>query len=159
MEAMMAGTPTIASAIGGLQDQMGFLVDGEPFGVEHLSEEVPSNSTGLISKEYGKWTYPLWPQVTLQGSPMTPYIYDSRVSIPSIKEGLRWWFEMNPEQRKTCGLAGREWAINNGFTSEAMASEMAKSINICLDNFKPRKRFTLVNTSMKQPEYPSGVLA
>jgi glycosyltransferase involved in cell wall biosynthesis len=159
MEAMMAGTPTIASAIGGLQDQMGFLVDGEPFGVEHLSEEVPSNSTGLISKEYGKWTYPLWPQVTLQGSPMTPYIYDSRVSITSIKEGLRWWFEMTPEQRKTCGLAGREWAIENGFTSEDMASEMAKSINICLDNFKPRKRFTLVNTSMKQPEYPSGVLA
>ena len=159
MEAMMAGTPTIASVIGGLQDQMGFLVDGKPFGIQHLSEEVPSNSTGLISTDWGKWTYPLWPQVTLQGSPMTPYIYDSRVSISSIKKGLAHWFEMGPERRKICGLAGREWAIENGFTAKSMCNEMTKSINTCLENFKPRRRFTLVNTNKNKFKYPTGVLA
>jgi len=159
MEAMMAGTPTIASVIGGLQDQMGFLVDGEPFNVTHLSEDIPSNSTGEISEDYGKWVYPLWPQVTLQGSPMTPYIYDSRVAIPSITAGLKHWFDMTPGQRKYCGLAGRKWAIENGFTAKGMSDAMANSINTCLENFKPRKRFTLIDTSKSLIEYPTGVLA
>ena len=76
MESLMAGTPTIATVIGGLQDQMGFKVNGEELNVNHLTENIPSNSTGKLSKEHGEWTYPLWPQMNLQGSPQTPYIYD-----------------------------------------------------------------------------------
>ena len=159
MESLMAGTPTIATVLGGLQDQMGFLVDGKELTVEHFTEEIPSNSTGHISKDYGKWTYPLWPQVALQGSPMTPYIYDSRADIKSIREGLTWWFKMSRDERKLCGLAGREWAIENGFNAKGMSDAMANSINTCLDNFTPRSSFTLINTNNVKPVYPTGTLA
>ena len=159
MESLMAGTPTIATVLGGLQDQMGFLVDGKELTVEHFTEEIPSNSTGHISKDYGKWTYPLWPQVALQGSPMTPYIYDSRADIKSIREGLTWWFKMTRDERKLCGLAGREWAIENGFNAKGMSDAMASSINTCLDNFIPRSSFTLINTNNTKPVYPTGTLA
>lgn len=159
MESLMAGTPTIATVLGGLQDQMGFLVDGKPMSVEHFTEEIPSNSTGKISKDYGKWTYPLWPQIALQGSPMTPYIYDSRADIKSIREGLTWWFKMTRDERKLCGLAGREWAIENGFNAKGMSDAMASSINTCLANFTPRASFTLVNTNNINPVYPTGTLA
>ena len=159
MESLMAGTPTIATVLGGLQDQMGFLVDGKELTVEHFTEEIPSNSTGHISKDYGKWTYPLWPQVALQGSPMTPYIYDSRADIKSIREGLTWWFKMTRDERKLCGLAGREWAIENGFNAKGMSDAMANSINTCLDNFTPRSSFTLINTNNVKPVYPTGTLA
>ena len=159
MESLMAGTPTIATVLGGLQDQMGFLVDGKELTVEHFTEENPSNSTGKISKDYGKWVYPLWPQVALQGSPMTPYIYDSRADISSIRDGLSWWFKMSRDERKLCGLAGREWAIENGFNAKGMSDAMANSINTCLDNFTPRSSFTLINTNNVKPVYPTGTLA
>ena len=158
MESLMAGTPTIATVVGGLQDQMGFTVDGDPFNVKHLTGEIPSNSTGQISSEYGKWTYPLWPQMNLQGSPMTPYIYDSRVSIESIEKGFEWWYAMTRDQRAECGAAGREWSINNGFSAEGMCESMVKSIDTCFDNWQPRRRFTLINTDINTVTYPDGVL-
>ena len=159
MESMMTGTPTIATVIGGLQDQMGFITeDGEPFDVTHLSVDKPSNSTGEISKDWGKWTFPLWPQMNLQGSPMTPYIYDSRVSIDQISKGLDWWYQMGKEKREVCGLAGREWAIANGFTAKSMCFEMVKSIDKCLETWTKAKPFTIINTDVKPIKYPDGVL-
>jgi len=159
MESLMAGTPTIATVVGGLQDQMGFINNnGEPFSVSDLTEEVPSNSTGEISKEWGKWTYPLWPQLNLQGSPLTPYIYDSRVSVKSITKGLRWWHDMSKEDREMCGIEGRNWSIENGFSSEGMCQSMVESIDGCFKNWKPRKKFILINTDVDEQSYPDGVL-
>ena len=159
MESLMAGTPTIATVVGGLQDQMGFINNnGEPFSVSDLTEEVPSNSTGEISKEWGKWTYPLWPQLNLQGSPLTPYIYDSRVSVNSITKGLRWWHDMSKEDREMCGIEGRNWSIENGFSSEGMCQSMVESIDGCFKNWKPRKKFILINTDVDEQSYPDGVL-
>ena len=159
MESLMAGTPTIATVVGGLQDQMGFITgDGEPFSVKDLTADIPSNSTGEISRDWGKWVYPLWPQMNLQGSPMTPYIYDSRPSVKDITEGFKWWYNMSVEDRKTCGLEGREWSIENGFSSEGMCQAMIKSIDGCFDNWTPREKFILINTDVEDKVYPGGVL-
>ena len=160
MEAIMTGTPTIATVVGGLQDQMGFITkDGEPFNVKHLTEDIPSNSTGEISEDFGKWVYPLWPQMNLQGSPMTPYIYDSRVNVTDITEGLMHWYEMGKEQRQICGEEGRKWAIENNFTSEGMCDAMSKSIDTIFETWVPRKKFTLINMNeYTSPVYPDGAL-
>ena len=137
MESLMAGTPTIATVLGGLQDQMGFKVNGEEFKVEHLTEELPSNSTGEISTDHGEWTLPLWPQMNLQGSPATPYIYDSRASVSQIANQLKVWYDLGREERKRRGKVGREWAIKNGFTNKGMSESMMKSIEKCFETFKP----------------------
>tara|TARA_R110002012_G_scaffold39333_1_gene108893 strand:- start:14781 stop:16181 length:1401 start_codon:yes stop_codon:yes gene_type:complete len=158
MEAMMSGIPTIASVIGGLQDQMGFTVNGRPIGTEDFTEEIPSNSTGKISREHGEWVYPLWPQVTLQGSPATPYIYDSRISIDQITRGLKYWYDMGSEIRNEKGLAGRTWAINNKFTAKGMAEAMINSINTCLETWESRENFVLIDASVPPLKSPSGVL-
>lgn len=158
MEAMMSGLPTIASVIGGLQDQMGFTIDGRPMGIEDFTVEIPSNSTGKISKEHGEWVYPLWPQITLQGSPATPYIYDSRVSMDQITKGLKYWYEMGRDLRNKKGQSGRAWAIENKFTAKGMAEAMTNSIGICLDTWTPRKNFELLDASTPINQPPSGVL-
>jgi len=158
MEGIMSGLPTIASVIGGLQDQMGFTINDRQIGVEDFTAEIPSNSTGKMSKEHGEWVYPLWPQVALQGSPATPYIYDSRVSTDQISKGLKYWYEMGSEIRKEKGLIGRTWAIKNKFTAKGMTEAMTNSINICLDTWEPRKNFELIDTSINTPKAPSGVL-
>ena len=157
MESMMAGTPTIATVLGGLQDQMGFKVDGKEFSINHLTADVPTNSTGEISTEHGEWTLPLWPQLNMQGSPQTPYIYDSRPSVSQITNQLKVWYDMGREERKRRGMLGREWAIKNGFTMEGMSKAMIDSINGCFENWKPKDRFELINMSKYEyPKYPDG---
>ena len=157
MESIMAGTPTIATVIGGLQDQMGFKVDGKELSVDHFTDKIPSNSTGKISKEHGSWTYPLWPNMSLQGSPMTPYIYDSRPVIDDI-EGLKHWYDMGRDKRKQKGLEGREWAIKNGFNREGMCSTLIKAFETMFKTWKPVDSFKLIKMNESQPNYPSGVL-
>tara|TARA_R110001599_G_scaffold353574_3_gene593921 strand:- start:3882 stop:5288 length:1407 start_codon:yes stop_codon:yes gene_type:complete len=158
MESLMSGTPTIVTVVGGLQDQIGFKVDGEEITVKHFTEDIPSNSTGKISKEHGEWAYPLWPQLNLQGSPQTPYIYDSRPSIESICEGLKYWYNMTKEERETRGKAGREWAITNGFTKKNMCDQAMLSIDKCFETFKPRGKYTLIDTSIESPIIKKGIL-
>ena len=55
-------------------------------------------------------------------------------------------------------MAGREWAIENGFTSKGMCNEMIKSIEGCFKNWKPRKRYTLIDVNAPEPVYPDGIL-
>ena len=147
MEAIMSGTPTIATVLGGLQDQMGFKVDGAELQLEHFTDEYASNSQKGISTEHGEWVYPLWPMLHLVGSPATPYIYDSIASIDQIRDGLIHWYNKGSEGRKASGLVGREWAIENGFTTENMAKTFKHSIEKCLANFKKRERFTIFNVT------------
>jgi glycosyltransferase involved in cell wall biosynthesis len=158
MEAMMSGTPTIASVIGGLQDQMGFTINDRPMNTGDFTEQIPSNSTGKISKEHGDWVYPLWPQITLQGSPATPYIYDSRVSLDQITKGLKYWYDKSGSWRSAKGISGRTWAIQNKFTAKGMAEAMTNSINTCLETWEPRKNFELIDTSKMPLVATSGVL-
>ena len=158
MEALMSGVPTIATVLGGLQDQMGFKVEGEELSIKHFTEDVPSNSTGLISKEHGEWTYPMYPQLSLQGSPPTPYIYDSRPSIDDIQKGLEYWYNMSKEERKSKGLAGRKWAIENGFTQKGMCNAMIHAIDSCFDSFQSRQSYKLIDMNKEKPVYPIGAL-
>lgn len=146
-EALMSGTPTIATVIGGLQDQMGFKKDGRYLTVDDFTADKPTNSTGLISKEHGDWVYPLWPNPSLQGSPATPYIYDSRPKTSDITKGLLYWWKKTKTEREAAGLKGRVYMASEGFTSANMCEQMTKSINTALDAFKPRARFTLRNCS------------
>ena len=159
MESLMAGTPTIATVLGGLQDQMGFKVNGEEFNVKHLNAKIPSNSTGEISVEHGIWTLPLWPQLNLQGSPQTPYIYDSRASISQIENAIKVWYDRGREDRYKRGLAGRNWAIENEFTFEGMAKAFIKATESTFDTFKGRDPYTLIKIDINEEvKYPSGEL-
>jgi len=154
-EAMMSGTPTIATVTGGLQDQMGFMknVSGKGkyryIGLEDFTADVPSNSAGKQSLNSGPWTFPLFPNMSLQGSPQTPYIYDSRPTISDITRGLNHWYNMSKADRARLGAEGRTYLIEQGFTEEAMCSEFAKSVDTCFENFKPRTKFELIDTSVK----------
>jgi glycosyltransferase involved in cell wall biosynthesis len=159
MEAMMSGTPTIATVVGGLQDQMGFKnKEGEFITIKDFTAEVPSNSTGMMTEEHGPWTYPLWPNQSIQGSPTTPYIYDSRPTIEDIALGLRYWYDAGAAERKRCGSIGRDWAIENGFSAKNMCDTTANAISTCLENFKPRQRYAIIDTSKLKQKYPIGDL-
>jgi hypothetical protein len=154
----MAGTPVLGSVIGGIQDQLGFTKDdGTPVTLSDFSAEWPSNSDKKYTK-HGEWAFPCWPQINLQGSPMTPYIYDSRPSVKDIAKQLKKAHSLGRTELKRRGIVGREWAIENGFNSEGMCKAFADSAITCFENFKGRERFTIISAEDTNIVYPDGII-
>jgi len=159
-ESLMAGTPILATCIGGLQDQMGFKKeDGSYLTVKDFNDKWPSNSDGKY-KEHGEWAFPVWPTLTLQGSPMTPYIYDSIPSITDISQRIKEAYELGSEELSRRGKLGREYVTSESImmTSKMMAQNTIDSIENLFKSWKPRQRFTLVDVLSEEIKYPDGVI-
>jgi glycosyltransferase involved in cell wall biosynthesis len=143
-EAILAGTPIIANVTGGMQDQMRFEdEDGNWF---EPSPQVPSNHTGKY-KKHGEWAFPVYPtNRSIQGSPLTPYIWDDRCNAEDATEQIIKIYEMGREKAKSLGLKGREFALNEGgFTGEIMGERAIKAIDQLFNTWTPREKYELIN--------------
>jgi glycosyltransferase involved in cell wall biosynthesis len=146
-EAILSGTPIIANTTGGIQDQMRF-VDGEGKWFEP-SSEIPSNHRGTY-KEHGEWAFPVYPTSrSIQGSPSTPYIFDDRCAWEDACDRIKEVYALSPEERKSRGLKGREWAMSDeaGFTSEHQAKKVISALDELFETWKPREKYELINTN------------
>jgi|TARA_B110000977_G_C11072143_1_gene489889 glycosyltransferase involved in cell wall biosynthesis len=146
-EAILAGTPIIANTTGGMQDQMRFVdEDGKWF---TPSPEIPSNHRGTY-KEHGEWAFPVYPTSrSIQGSPMTPYIYDDRCSFEDATERIKECYELGRVELKRRGLKGREWVMSDeaGFTSEQQAKKVIEAFDQLFDTWEPREKYELINAT------------
>jgi glycosyltransferase involved in cell wall biosynthesis len=146
-ESMIAGTPIIVNVTGGLQDQCGFVNDdGEYLDPERdFTYDWGSNADGRFRK-HGEWAFPVFPvSRSLQGSPLTPYIFDDRASWKEAGERLLEVYNLGREERKRRGELGRQYALGPGqFTAERMCELFIQDMENAWNNWKPRKRFTLV---------------
>jgi glycosyltransferase involved in cell wall biosynthesis len=146
-ESLLAGTPIIVNVTGGLQDQCGFTdEDGNYLDPEqHFDYDWGSNHDGRY-KQHGEWCRPCFPTSrSLQGSVLTPYIFDDRCSWEDAGDALYEFYQMTREERKRRGELGRQYALNQGmFTSEKMGDLFIEHINKTLENWTPRERYTLV---------------
>ena len=150
-EAILAGTPIIANVTGGMQDQMGF--EDEDGNWYTPSPEIPSNHTGRY-KKHGEWAFPVYPSSrSLQGSPITPYIWDDRCNPEDATVQIQKLYEMGREERKKLGAKGREWAVEKvGFTSEAMAERVINTIDELLSTWTPREKYELINVNEEKED-------
>jgi len=144
LEALTVGTPIVVNVTGGLQDQCGFKKDGK-----YLTEddyiELGSNHRGEY-KEHGEWVKPVFPSnISLQGSPMTPYIFDDRCQYEDAGEALLEWYKAGPERREKCGELGRKFVKNKdiGMTSLIMGSKFIESMDTAFEKWTPREKYTL----------------
>ena len=147
-EAMRAGTPIVVNVTGGLQDQCGFRLDGELLTADDYIEigSLHDRDNPITNKLiHGEWVKPVWPSnLSLQGSPMTPYIFDDRASHKDITDAIDYWMNMEAEERTKCGLLGHEYVIGEGdMASETMGEKFIDAIEGCFSNWKPRKRFDI----------------
>jgi len=144
-EALTTGTPIVVTVTGGLQDQCGFKKeDGSRLTAEDYVE-LGSNHRGE-HKEHGEWVHPVFPSnISLQGSPMTPYIFDDRVQYEDAGEALRKWYDMDPEERERCGEVGRQFVKdkNIGMDADEMANGFIKAMNTAFEKWKLREQYTL----------------
>jgi hypothetical protein len=144
-EALLAGKMIIANVTGGMQDQMRFVRDGKWMEVD---ADFPSNHNGTY-KEHGEWALPVYPtNRSIQGSPITPYIWDDRCTSEDAAERIKEAYEMSREERTQRGLKGREWATGDeaGFTGEKMGQRIIQNLDTLFSTWKPRKNFELINT-------------
>jgi len=159
-ESLMSGTPIIATCIGGLQDQMGFKKeDGSYLKVEDYTTDFPSNSN-MKYTEHGEWAFPLKANLSLQGSPPTPYIYDSSPSLEQLRDRIKEVYDLGSEELNRRGLSGREYVMTKeiGMTSKMMGENFIDSVETLWNHWKPRKRFTIVDTKELNIKYPAGTI-
>jgi glycosyltransferase involved in cell wall biosynthesis len=153
-ESLLTGTPFIANVTGGMQDQMRF-VDGKEEWYTN-SKEVPSNHKGTYTK-HGEWVLPVYPKaLSLVGSPVTPYIWDSRCNVGDAAERISELYSMSNEERKRRGDSGRQWAIGDeaGFTAEKMAKTFTSGMEELFVTWFPREKFVF----LKDTDFETRVL-
>jgi len=140
-ESLMTGTMIIPNVTGGMQDQCRFVNEkGEWI---DFDADFPSNHRGTY-KEHGEWAVPVYPSnISLAGSPATPYIYDDRCDPVDVAEALLKIYNMDNEERDKRGFAGYKWAKSD--EAQMTAANMCKNVIEAIDEtfvkFKPRPRF------------------
>ncbi len=154
-ESIMAGTPIIINVSGGMQDYCGFKKEnGEYLTVDDYTMEWGSNHDGRY-KDCGEWAFPVFPTSrSLQGSLATPYISDDRPDFQDVAIQLKNAWKERGSKLKKRGKLGREWAIKNNFTVEAMSRLFMEQINESLEKFKPRTRIMLDNATKWSKKVP-----
>jgi len=152
-ESLHSGTPIVVNVTGGLQDQCGFYKknwspDGSGYSIDYLTAEdyveLQSNHRGTYM-DHGEWVKPVFPtNISLQGSPLTPYIFDDRCSYEDAGEALLEWYKVGPKERERCGELGRQFVLNEGrMTGKHMSESFIKNIEATFKNWKPREQYTL----------------
>ena len=142
-ESLTAGRMIIAPVQGGMQDQMRF--EDEKGNWINFTTEHPSNADGKY-KKCGEWAMPMFPKTrSVKGSPLTPYIFASQVSIEDAAIALMKVYKMGPKEIKRKGLKGREWIVSeeSGFTAKAMGQRFINNIDNLFKNWKPQPRFSI----------------
>ncbi len=144
-EAMMTATPIVVNVTGGLQDQCGFKNEKGEYLTAEDYVELASNHHGKY-QEHGEWVKPVFPSsISLQGSPMTPYIFDDRARWDEAGDAIRYWYDMGKEKREKCGELGRQFVLgkDSGMTGKEMSRLMHEAIEGTFENWKPKQKYTL----------------
>ena len=108
-EALMTETPIIVNVTGGLQDQCGFKKEDGEYLTADDYVGLGSNHRGEY-KEHGEWVKPIFPtNISLCGSPPTPYIFDDRCDYEDAGEAIKYWYSMTPDDRLEFGKSGKKY--------------------------------------------------
>jgi len=148
-EALLSGTPIVNNVTGGLQDQMRF--ENESGEWISFDKKFSTNNQKTFNK-HGKWAKPVFPSNrSIQGSPLTPYIFDDRVNFEDAGNAILDWWKMDSSERKVCGEAGREFCLTHGLTAEQMGYKMIEMMEFMFNTPKEvRPKYRLTKVTKKQ---------
>ena len=121
----------------------------------NFDKDFPSNNQGTY-KKHGSWAFPCFPtNISIQGSPLTPYIWDDRCSPQDAANHIMTLYKMKPEERKRIGLEGRIWATSEeaGFTSVQMSNKIIDGVEELLKNWEPREKFSILKDTDYDKHY------
>ncbi len=155
-ETVMAGTPVIVNVTGGLQDQVRF--EDENGKLITIDENFVSNHAGTY-KKHGAWAKVCFPSNrSLQGSPMTPYIFDDRADFNDVADKIMEWY--NTPNRKELGRLGREWFLSDEarLTSKHMCDKMIVAMEACINNWEKPNAYDIFKIEDREKITENGVI-
>ncbi len=143
-EMLHAGGVIVVNVTGGLQDQCGFKNEDGKYLTAEDYVELKSNHRGTYTR-HGEWVKPVFPSnISCQGSPMTPYIFDDRCSFEDAGDALLEWYNVGTEERERCGELGRQFVLNEGrMSSKHLSESFIENIETCFEKWKPRAKYTM----------------
>ena len=149
-EALTVSKPIVVNVTGGLQDQCGFRkMQGNGEWDYYTPDDYvtyKSNHDGSMGDQYGDWVKPVWPSnISLQGSPVTPYIFDDRCRYQDAGDALKYWYDMRKEERERRGNLGCEFVKNKkiGMDSKEMGKRFIESMDAAFEKWTPKPKYTL----------------
>ena len=155
-ESMMAGTPILANVTGGMQDQMRF--EDEEGNWIKFTESFGSNHLGKY-KKHGKFAFPVFPSnISLIGSPPTPYIFDDRCDFRDVANQLASAYALKMEdanEYNKLGELAREWVTSDEamMTAKNMCINVIDGIDETFKTWTPRSVFDLIKIEDYKPNY------
>jgi glycosyltransferase involved in cell wall biosynthesis len=155
-ESMMAGTPILANVTGGMQDQMRF-EDADGNWIK-FTEQFGSNHLGKY-KKHGKFAFPVFPSnISLIGSPPTPYIFDDRCDFRDVASQLLDAYTLKMEdvnEYNKLGELAREWVTSDEsmMTAANMCVNVIDGIDKTFNTWTPRPIFDLIKIEDYKPNY------
>ena len=152
-ETMMAGKMIIANTTGGMQDQMRFTDNNGDW--INFTSDFPSNHRGTY-RDHGLWAVPVYPSnISMVGSPTTPYIYDDRCTPEDVAKALCTVYDLGKEERTRRGLLAREWVTSDesGMSARQMCTNVIDAMDESFDKFVPRPRFDLIKVEERPKKY------
>ena len=143
-ESLMCGTMIIPNVTGGMQDQCRF--ENENGEWINFDADFPSNHRGTY-KKCGKWAEPVFPSnISLAGSPATPYIFDDRCQPEDAADALFKVYSYGKEERTKRGNLGHDWVMSD--EAKMSSTAMGNTIGDCMDKtfkkFKPRTQYDII---------------
>jgi len=143
-EMLQTGGVIVVNVTGGLQDQCGFKNEKGDYLTAEDYVELKSNHRGTY-KNHGEWVEPVFPSnISCQGSPLTPYIFDDRCSFEDAGDSLLNWYHTGPEERERCGELGRQFVLGDGrMTGKHLSDSFIENIEATFEKWKPREKYTL----------------
>jgi hypothetical protein len=157
-ESIMAGTPIINNVTGGLQDQVRF--ENEDGDWIDFSGGFTSNHAGKY-KKHGSWAKVVFPSNrSLQGSVVTPYIFDDRCRFEDVAKEMMAWYKTKKVDRDKFAMEGREWLLSteSGMSAAEMCNRMSAAIDECLTNWVQPARFELSRIDDMEPIGETGII-
>ena len=149
-ESLMAGTPIIVNVTGGLQDQVGFKINGELINYKQYQEIKSLHDWKKWEHNeeltWGEWCKPVWPKTrSLMGSVPTPYIFDDRCDWEDAADKIKEWYEMGKDERKRCGVKGHYFVKSDESMMSArwMCKNFIDHMETAWDKFTPRERINV----------------
>ena len=140
----------IAPVQGGMQDQMRF--EDKNGDWIKFSESIPTNADGVYFK-HGEWAQPMFPSTrSIKGSPETPYIFASQVSVDTAVKALAEVYSLGKEERMRRGAKGREFAMKE-LSLEKLGENLIKNVDQCLESFTPKPRYEIIDTDVEFDDY------
>ena len=119
-----------------------------------FDENFCSNHFGTY-KECGEWAVPVFPSnISVVGSPKTPYIFDDRLDFRDLKDAIQKVYDMPKKERISKGASGRKWVTSDeaNMTAKNMSKNIIKYVDQTFKVFKPRKNFIFNKIEKLKPK-------